>query len=381
MPAATIVEVPYWFHVSAVPRRHREPKKFLLRGSFPFEMTSLSEAEAPVRLRARLRVDGHPNMDNDISLRHDGVSYLRAIENLPREPGGERMPFTEDDLRAMLEWRDTAWPDVYGDKDKPAALLTTTTGALSWWEGAHRIHKRPDELQTLAEFSGGIREFKSNDDDKNRRAALAEISSLALVDGALHRRVGAPIAYLSPQGFPHIVHTDQITYEHQMGKPNRHLVSMSDHVMPISFAPWMPALSCHEKAAAMSCEVDAPLETDAKTNLAWAISIAVPHCARWLSSALPEMTADGMAHYRAFRDLLPDATSGDYESGAAAVEQIRAVVEGSPYAGAAESDPEKRFASMRERVAPKLAFLDELARRSGLALEAADEAALSGMTM
>ena len=141
MPSGKILEIPYWFHVRAVPRRHREPKQFLLRGSFPFEMTTLTEAEAPVRLRARLRVPGHPSQRADVELRHDGQSYLRAIEHMPREPGGEEPPFTEENLRAMLEWRDTAWPAVHGERDRVAAVLTLRTEALEWWEGTTRVRK------------------------------------------------------------------------------------------------------------------------------------------------------------------------------------------------------------------------------------------------
>lgn len=371
MPSARIFQIPFWFHANAVQRKRRNAEKFLLRGSFPFEMPMLSGNEAPMRLRARLRFPGHPSADNDIALRHDGVSYLRAVDEMPREPGAERPPFTEDDFLAMLEWRDTPWPAIYGENDKLKAILTTSTEQLSWWENAvTRVRRRPAELQTVAEASPSIREWEWSNEDKARQEALHEIAGFVFVDGHLHRRVGLPLAYLSSNGYPHIVHADEIDNSSRLASTSKHRVGITDCVMPITCAPVMKELSCQPGAASISCDVDAPLESDPRSALAFSIAFAAPDCAKYLAHALEDMTADGMRAYRTFRDLYPRVLDRDYDSCIDALKAMHEIVDGPSFAEAQCTD------AMRARLRPKLYFLDTLARSSGLIMDRADEEAL-----
>jgi hypothetical protein len=376
MPSGKIFEIPYWFHAHVVPRRHRNAEKVLLRGSFSFEIPVLSQSDAPVRLRAKLHVNGQPSANNEIILRHDGASYLRAVDDMADEPGSKRPPFTEEAFVAMLQWRDTPWPAIYGERDKLKFVLTTSTEQLSEWESVTRfVRRQPAELQTAAEISPNIRQWDWNGEEQARQDALREIASLVLIDGHLHRRVGAPIAYLSSAGFPHIIHSDEIDDSGRIGIVARHRIDIEDSVMPIAYAPWMAELSRHPNASSFCCEVDAPLENDPRANLAFAIAFAVPACGRWLAHAVEDMTVDGMEAYRAFRDLYARAQAGDYDACIEAMKQMHRMTDGPSFS---EADC---TGAMRKRLKPKLQFLDALVQRAGLGLDAADEAALSAMAI
>lgn len=368
MPSARLVQIPYCYPVHGIQHRHRNSARFLLRGSVPAEITVLTVEEAPVKLRARLVADGHLTRSNDMELRHDGKSYLRAVEHMPSEAGGTPTPFTSDDFVRMLAWESTPWPSIYGDTDKPSAFLTLLNPNLREWLGTRQVNHRPEDLPTAGDLMPRLREIEINDDERARSQALHAAAEYVLINDQLYRRVAAPVAVLTEKGYPYLFYAEQFAEKDKT-------FGVAANWMPIAYAHLIPEISIHESARNFICEVDAPLENDDRRNLAYAIATAAPQVARHLALAVADMTEAGMSAYRGFRESYARAREGDLE---ACLELHRAmkVMMDDPSFGEAEET-----LNLRRLLAPKLEFLDAMARRSGLVLSTADEAALERMAV
>jgi hypothetical protein len=362
MPSARIFEIPFCFKVIGIKHRHRNTTEFLLKDSVPVQVAVLSADEAPVRLRARLKAEGRGSPSSDIALRHDGESYLRAINHMPKDPGAAGLPFTAADFEQMLAWTDTPFPAVYGETDKPIGILTLTSPELRGWHGMQRLQRRPDDLEKLEVITPLIRDWIENGRDAARARAVRAGDEFVLVDGHLHRRVGAPVAVLTENGFPYFCHSDQVKEVEKFG--------LTSNWMPIAYADAIPALSSHANASAFECEIDGPLERDDRANLAFVAAWMLPRCTQHLALAVADMTAEGMAAYRAFRENYPAAVASDLDAGLVAVEALRTMAMAPSF-----SEAEATLA-MRRLIIPKLAFFDAMARRSGLITSPADEEAM-----
>lgn len=359
MPTARIFQIPYCYKVIGIKHRHRNPTTFLLRDSVPVQVSILELDEAPIRLRARLQTPAAGATVRQIELRHDGESYLREVNFYPTQRGGVAPPFTAEDFERMLIWAAPPFPSVHGDNDKPIGILTTVSSELTISENGRQQTRRPEDLQTLNDVTPLIRDWIDNENAEARIAATRSGASFAIIDGHLYRRVGAPVAAYSPPNSAHFFHSDQVKDIKNLGHGNW---------MPIAYADTISALSV---AGGYEIEIDAPLEQDHRANLAFVAAAILPQCNAEISMAVEDMSAEGMAAFRAFREHYAAAVGRDLEAGLVAIEAMRAM--------ASDRSFSESFSTlkMRQTIAPKLAFFSAMAERSGLITSLADEEALS----
>jgi hypothetical protein len=362
MPSARIFEIPYCFKVIGIKHRHRNPSNFILRDSVPVQVACLDTTEAPIRLRARLKAAGAGAAVSQIDLRHDGESYLREVNLIPTERGAAAPPFTVEDFDRMLRWAAPPFPNVHGENDKPAGILTTVSPELTVSENGRQRALRPENLQSLNDVTPLIRDWIQNDNAKARLAAARAGASFAIIDRHLYRRVGAPVAAFSTPNQANFFHSDQINDIANLGHGNW---------MPITYADAIPALSGSVGPGGYEIEIDAPLEQDHRANLAFVSAAILPQCLADISMAVEDMSANGMAAFRTFRENYAAALRRDLDAGLTAMEAMRIM--------AADKSFSESFSTlkMRKTVIPKLAFFDAMAERSGLITSLADEEALT----
>lgn len=368
MASTRILNVPYCFTQRGIRRNHRNPDDFLMRGEVPVEIACIEAAEAPVMLTATLRAEGWQSASSDMALRHDGVSYLRAIDDLPGAPGGNPVPFTLDDFERMLRWECSPWAAVYGENDKPTSLLTNFNSDLRTYRDSRRTWLQPGELPTLETIGPTIRQWLDDAEPAARAQAIRAAADYVAIDGHMHRRVGTPVAVLTEKGFPYLLHADQIAEkETPYGR--------AANWMPIAYAHLLPTLSTHAKAGDFLCRVEAPLEQDDRRNLAFSIGFCARQCADYLAAAVPDMSEEAMAAYRTFRTGYAAAQGGDFEACLALRTAMHVMAESPSFSEASPT------LAMRRLLVPKLEFLGAMARRSGLVLDADDEDALLRMAV
>lgn len=363
MPSVRLFQIPYCYHVIGTEHRHRNAAKFLLRGSVHAEITILTAAEAPVKLRARLVANGHPPRSNNMELRHDGTSYLRAVEHIPGAVGGIATPFTADDFVRMLAWECTPWPSIYGHTDKPSAFLTLLNPNLREWRGSRQINHRPEDLLTADDLMPRLREVEIDGNELAKSRALHAAAEYVLVDGQLHRRVTSPIAVLSENGYPYLFYAEQFAEEDKT-------FGLAGNWMPIAYAHLIPAISVHDNARNFVCDVDAPLENDDRRHLAYAIATAAPQVAEHLALAVADMTESGMTAYRVFRESYAKAREGDLDACLELHKAMKIMMDDPSFCEATET------LNLRRLLGPKLEFLSAMIRRSGLVMDPTDEDAL-----
>lgn len=361
MPSARIFEIPYCYKVIGIKHRHRNPTNFILRDSVPVQVAFLDMDEAPVRLRALLKARGADAAISRIELRHDGESYLREIDLIPTERGAAAPPFTVDDFERMLRWAAPPFPDVYGENDKPTGILTIASPELKVSENGRQRMLRPENLQTLNEVTPLIRDWIHDGNAEARSVATRTASGFAIVGGHLYRRVGAPVAAFSVPNSASFFHSDQVKDIANLGHGNW---------IPIAYADAIPTLLGNTDSG-YQIEIDAPLEQDDRANMAFVSAAILPQCVPDISMAVEDMSADGMAAFRSFREHYAAAIGCDLDAGLTAMEAMRVM--------AADKSFSESFSTlkMRKTVAPKLTFFDAMAERSGLITSPADEEALT----
>ena len=319
MPGSRIFDIPFSYQVMAIPIRGRVARRKLLRGSTPAAIATLTSEEAPVSLKATLTLENNLSATRNLVLRHDGVSYLRAVEDLPRHAGGERRPFTADKFERMLRWEEDPWSPEYGDQDRPEFFLTTRSRelrepGLQGYEPAHR-HLMPDHVLSL-DFGATVRKWQQDGETAARLAAVRSAAEFVFVDDFLYRRVGPPVAAASKSAYPTLLHSDQMeTYLRGQG-PEANLVAIQ-HAAVLSQLPRGP------NVARYHFDVWSPLETDVSAALSFTVKSLAPQLKPAIESAVPEMSLAGMTAFRAWRANYHDALEGRIDACLAAMEALR----------------------------------------------------------
>lgn len=356
MPESRIFDIPFSYQVMAVPVRGRVARRKLLRGSVPAVISTLSSDEAPVSLKATLTLENNRSATKTLVLRHDGVSYLRAVEDLPRRAGGERQPFTIDKFERMLRWEDDPWAPEYGDQDRPEFFLTTRSRELRepGLHGYEPTHNglRPDRILSRDDFEATVRKWEQDGETEACLAAVRSAAEFVFVDDVLYRRVGPPVAAASKVAFPTLLHSDQIEAYLRGQGPEASLVAIQ-HAAVLSQLPRAP------NVARYHFDVWSPLETDAAAALSFTVKSLAPQLKPAIEAAVPEMSEAGMAAFRAWRANYYDALAGQVDACIGAMEALRLMAYDETLF---EGKPTHDF---RDLVRPKLALFDLVTKEAG----------------
>lgn len=356
MSGSRIFDVPFSYKVMAIPVRGRLARPKLLRDSTPVAIATLSSAEAPISLKATLTLENNLSASRNMVLRHDGVTYLRAVEDMPRHAGGERTPFTADKFERMLRWEDDPWAPEYGEQDRPEFFLTTRSRqlrepALQGYEQEHHC-LTPDQVLTRHAFEATVRKWEHDGEAVARIATVRSAAEFAFVDDVLYRRVGPPIAAASKAGYPSLLHSDQLDAYARSQGPEANFVAIQ-HAKVLSQLPRAPNIAKYD------FDIWCPMETNVPAALSFVVRCMVPQLKDAIGSALPEMSQAGMEAFRTWRASYHDALEGQFDACLEAMEALRRMAyDETLFAG----KPTRDF---RELVLPKVALFDRVSRESG----------------
>lgn len=295
MGESRILDVAFCYKASVIPVGCRRARVKLLRDTTPAVVSFLSASEAPVRLQAKLTFAGNTAANRQMTLRHDGSTYLRAVADMPRWAGGERRPFTADDFELMLRWERDPWAAEHGDRDKPGALLTTRSPELRGSSDHGYLPPeqslRPDELLTWDQLAPSVRKVELDGRDDARIAAIRSASDFVFIDGLLHRRVGPPIALSTRSGYPMLIHSDE--YDDQV-----RVHGADANFFPIQYAEMLLGVPRDPSVTRFEVEASAPLETDVQLALSFVARSLISHLKDVIGPAVEEMSAAGMESFR-----------------------------------------------------------------------------------
>jgi hypothetical protein len=359
MAESRILDVAFCYKANIIPVGCRRARVKLLRDTTPAVVSFLSASEAPVQLQARLTFPSNTLASRQMTLRHDGSSYLRAVADMPGWAGGERRPFTSDDFVQMLRWERDPWAAEHGDRDTPNAILTTRSRELRGTSDHGYLPPerglRPEELLTWDQIAPSVRKVERDGRDDARIAAIRSASEFVFIDGFLHRRVGPPIALSTRSGYPMLIHSDE--YEEQS-----RVHGADANFWPIQYADMLLSAPRDPSVTRFEVEVSAPLENDAQLALSFVAKALIPQLKDVVGPAVEEMSAAGMEAFRVWRANVADAGYGDLDACLKVMEAVRSMAyDQTLFDG-------ELTRKLRERSRPKLAHFDSVLARCAYAL-------------